>query len=85
MTVGESGPVIRVSHVVAGYGDLVVLDDVSFDVQRGEVFIILGGSGCGKTTMMRQIIGLERQDLPELHGRPAQRGERAGQPTRVGG
>jgi len=51
-------PVIRVEHVTAGYGEVVLLDDVSFDVRAGEVFGILGGSGCGKSTLMKHMIGL---------------------------
>jgi len=50
--------VIRVEHIKAGYGDFVLLDDVSFDVRPGEVFGILGGSGCGKSTLMKHMIGL---------------------------
>lgn len=52
-------PVIRVEGLEAGYGDRVVLRDVDFEVRRGEVFVVLGGSGCGKTTLLRQMIGLE--------------------------
>jgi len=50
--------VIRVEHVTAGYGDFVLLDDLSFDVRPGEVFGILGGSGCAKSTLMKHMIGL---------------------------
>ncbi|HMO65549.1 MAG TPA: ATP-binding cassette domain-containing protein [Verrucomicrobiota bacterium] len=54
-----AAPVIRVEGLEAGYGPLTVLKDVSFEVRRGEVFVVLGGSGCGKTTLLRQMIGLE--------------------------
>ena len=50
--------IIELSHVDAGYPGVVILKDVSFTVRRGEVFILLGGSGCGKTTIMRHLIGL---------------------------
>ena len=50
--------VIRVKDLKAGYGEAIILDDVSFDVYEGEVFVILGGSGCGKSTLMKAIIGL---------------------------
>jgi len=53
-------PVIRIEHLVAGYGDRVILDDVSLEVRTGERFVIVGGSGCGKTTLLRNIIGLSR-------------------------
>ncbi len=41
------------------YGDFVVMRDLSFDINRGDVFIIMGGSGCGKSTMMTILIGLK--------------------------
>ena len=56
----QATPVIQVEHLVAGYGETVILDDVSCQVQRGEVFVIVGGSGCGKTTLLRHMIGLLR-------------------------
>lgn len=43
---------------MAAYQGNVVLKDVSFQVRRGEVLVILGGSGCGKSTMLKHIIGL---------------------------
>jgi phospholipid/cholesterol/gamma-HCH transport system ATP-binding protein len=52
-------PVIRVDRLVAGYGDRIVLEDISFAIARGEIFGIVGGSGCGKTTLMRHLIGLQ--------------------------
>jgi phospholipid/cholesterol/gamma-HCH transport system ATP-binding protein len=39
---------IVVEELVAGYGDRIVLDHVSFTVRRGEIFVILGGSGSGR-------------------------------------
>lgn len=50
--------VIEVSHLDAGYADTVILKDVNFSVNRGEVFVLLGGSGCGKSTMLKHMIGL---------------------------
>ncbi|HUT23141.1 MAG TPA: ATP-binding cassette domain-containing protein [Sumerlaeia bacterium] len=51
---------IQVEGLTAIYGEDVVLEDVSFDVKRGEVFVILGGSGCGKSTLLKHMIGLYR-------------------------
>ena len=53
-------PMISVDSLTVQYGDHRVLDGVSLDIQPGEVMALLGGSGSGKTTMLRHIIGLER-------------------------
>ena len=51
-------PVISLAHVDAGYPGAVILKDVSFEIGRGEIFVLLGGSGCGKSTIMKHMIGL---------------------------
>ena len=53
-------PIMTVTDLAMGWDDLVLLDGASFQVQRGEIFAILGGSGSGKSTLMRHLIGLER-------------------------
>lgn len=55
-----SETVIDVQNLKAAYGSEVVLDDVTFTVARREIVTILGGSGCGKTTLLKHLIGLER-------------------------
>ncbi len=50
--------IIDVKNLTAGYKDLLILDKVSFTVQKGEIFIILGGSGCGKSTLLKIMTGL---------------------------
>ena len=52
-------PVIEVSHVSTRFGRAVVHEDVSLTIHRGEVFAIAGGNGCGKSTLMREIVGLQ--------------------------
>lgn len=56
----NSAPLIKVRDMVAGYGDHILLKDISFDIFAGEIFIILGGSGCGKTTLLKHLIGLKQ-------------------------
>jgi phospholipid/cholesterol/gamma-HCH transport system ATP-binding protein len=51
-------PAISVRSVRMGYGTRVLLESASFDVRRGEILVILGGSGSGKSSLMKTIIGL---------------------------
>ncbi len=59
-TMPSADTVIEVTGLTASYGPTVVLEDISFCVRRGEVFGILGGSGSGKTTILRHLIGQAR-------------------------
>ncbi len=54
-----SEPHIIVRDLTMAYGSYVLQRDLSFTVNRGDVFIIMGGSGCGKSTLMRHLIGLK--------------------------
>jgi phospholipid/cholesterol/gamma-HCH transport system ATP-binding protein len=54
----EAPAALSVRHLRMGYGTLVLLDDASFEVRRGEIVVVLGGSGCGKSSLMKNIIGL---------------------------
>lgn len=56
-------PIISVRDLTVRYGDQCVLDRVNLDIARGEVMVLLGGSGSGKTTMIRHVIGLERPQV----------------------
>ncbi|XPV75282.1 MAG: ABC transporter ATP-binding protein [Desulfovibrio sp.] len=49
---------VSVRNLTCAYGETVIIDDITFDVKRGEVFVILGGSGCGKSTVLKHMIGL---------------------------
>lgn len=49
---------IEVKNLTIGYGDFVLLKDISYNINRGDVFIIMGGSGCGKSSMLRALTGL---------------------------
>lgn len=58
MTRNISPMAIEVENLTCGYGATTVLKEVSFSVQPQELFFIIGGSGCGKTTLLRCLIGL---------------------------
>jgi ABC-type Fe3+/spermidine/putrescine transport system ATPase subunit len=57
---------VALSHVVKRYGSHAAVNDLSFEIQPGEVFTLLGPSGCGKTTTLRIIAGLETPDSGEV-------------------
>jgi phospholipid/cholesterol/gamma-HCH transport system ATP-binding protein len=50
--------VVEVRNLCAGYGERQILTDVSFTVHRGEILCLIGGSGCGKSTVIRTLVGL---------------------------
>ena len=52
-------PIIGVNHLDMGYGSLLVMQDLTFTVNKGDIFIIMGGSGCGKSTLLKILIGLK--------------------------
>ena len=58
--------VIRASHITKSFGEIVAVDDVSFDVRRGETYGLLGPNGAGKTTTMRMVSGLSPLSEGEL-------------------
>ncbi len=63
--------VIRIENLFAGYGRTPIIENISFDVFKGEIFIIIGGSGCGKSTLLKHMIGL----LPPISGNVLIQGE----------
>ena len=56
---------IEVQNLTMAYGPRIIQRDLAFTVNRGDVFIIMGGSGCGKSTLLRHLIGL----MPPAKGR----------------
>lgn len=55
----SAAPHIEVSGLAVGYGDYVVQRGLDFSVSQGDIFIVMGGNGCGKTTLMRALVGLQ--------------------------
>jgi phospholipid/cholesterol/gamma-HCH transport system ATP-binding protein len=71
------GPHVTVREVTLAYGERVVLHDLNFAIGRGKVFVVMGGSGCGKSTVLRHLIGLEEVAAGEiLYGRERLTGAR---------
>jgi len=52
-------PHIEVQDLTMAYGDFVIQRDLNFTINRGDIFIIMGGSGCGKSTLLRHLVGLK--------------------------
>ena len=57
---------VEVRGLTMAFGPLVVQRDLSFEVRRGEIFVIMGDSGCGKSTLMRHMIGLQQPAAGEV-------------------
>ena len=62
MTPADGEPAVRLDHVTKRFGSRTVLDDVSFDIEKGKAFCLMGRSGTGKSVTLRHIIGLVRPD-----------------------
>ena len=54
----DTGNVIEVQHLVKRFGEFTAVDDISFEVRKGEIFGFLGANGAGKTTAMKMLTGL---------------------------
>ena len=54
----DTAPHLEVRDLAVGYGDHVVQRGLDFAVRQGEIFVVMGGNGCGKTTLMRALVGL---------------------------
>ncbi len=55
----ETTPAIEVRNLTMRYDELVIMNDLNFSIERGEVFVIMGGSGSGKSTLLKHLIGLK--------------------------
>ncbi|MES2824477.1 MAG: ATP-binding cassette domain-containing protein [Pseudomonadota bacterium] len=62
--VAKDTPFVSVRNLTIGYGDRIVQQNLNFDIKRNDIFFIIGGSGTGKTTLLKSMIGL----LPPSQG-----------------
>jgi len=59
-------PIIEVKNLCKSFGDVVALDGVDIEIERGEAFCLLGPDGAGKTTLLRILAGVMRSDCGEI-------------------
>lgn len=59
-------PIIRVKNLVKRFGDLTVLDGINITIPQGKITVIMGGSGCGKTTLLRHLVALHQPSSGEI-------------------
>ena len=57
---------LTVKNLTMAFGDFVIQRDLNFEINRGDIFIIMGGSGCGKSTLLRHLIGLQRPECGDI-------------------
>ena len=67
MSKTEPEYIIEVKNLVAHYGERVILNGINLDIRTGEIMVIMGGSGSGKTTFMRNLLGLNKPSSGSIH------------------
>ncbi|MEL6127298.1 MAG: ABC transporter ATP-binding protein [Pseudomonadota bacterium] len=78
-------PFLRISNIVKTFGEARAVNDVSLDVDKGELFCLLGGSGSGKSTLLRMLAGFETPDSGriEIEGQDVARVPAAQRPVNM--
>jgi phospholipid/cholesterol/gamma-HCH transport system ATP-binding protein len=67
MAANDPAQQISVRQLTMAYGDYTVMRDLTFDIARGEIFVIMGGSGSGKSTLLRHLIGLQEPTAGKVY------------------
>jgi len=62
----SADPIVTITGLAKRFGPIVAVDGVDLEVRRGELFALLGGSGCGKTTLLRLLAGFEKPDAGRI-------------------
>ena len=60
-------PYVRIDQVTKRFGAFEAVSHVSLEIAKGEIFCLLGGSGCGKTTLLRMLAGFEAPTEGRIH------------------
>jgi branched-chain amino acid transport system ATP-binding protein len=63
----ETTTILKTENLAAGYGDHTVLSEVSFELQKGEVLVIIGQNGSGKSTLLKTVSGLLPKKAGSIH------------------
>jgi len=75
---------IRVEGLTLARGGVTLLSDLSFSVNKGDIFVVLGGSGCGKSTLLRSLIGLDEPTAGTIFVKGRASNELLGGPPMLG-
>lgn len=62
----DAAPFLQIKRVVKRYDEVYAVDEVTLDIEKGEIFALLGSSGCGKSTLLRMLAGFETPNSGQI-------------------